>query len=232
MIVHAPVAVAPAHGQTPRVSSPDHDGLPPGFLDRDDPSPDDLFYAPARLVTHIDDAAVAAVGELYEELGIDGAAPGPLRVLDLMSSWVSHFLVPPTELVVLGMNATELEANGAATQRVVQDLNRDPRLPFADASVDAVTCCVSVDYLVRPVEVLREAGRVLRSGGVLAVTFSDRCFPTKAVRGWLATDGAGRCAIVVDYLRRAGGFGEPSVSLRTPSTSSGDPLFAVVAHRS
>ena len=207
---------------------------PDWFFERDDPTPDARFYGPARLVTHIDDRAIAAVGELYAELGVDGSAGEPRRVLDLMSSWVSHLRTPPAELVVLGMNAAELAANPMATERVVQDLNVDPVLPFADASFDAVLCCVSVDYLVRPVEVLAEAARVMRPGAPVVLTFSNRCFPTKAVRGWLATDDAGRCALVADYLRRAGGFDEPAVSLRTPArrTYRGDPLYAVVARRS
>ncbi len=201
---------------------------PAWFFERDDPGPDGQFYAPTRLVTHIDEQAVAAVSALYAELGVDTAP----RVLDLMSSWVSHLRAAPAELVVLGMNAAELSANPMATERVVQDLNADPGLPFDDASFDAVLCCVSVDYLVRPVEVLAETARVLRPGAPVVLTFSNRCFPTKAVHGWLATDEAGRCAIVTDYLRRAGGFAEPEVSLRTPGGRyRGDPLYAVVARR-
>ena len=216
------------------------DPFPPGFFDRDDPSPDDRFYAPPRLVTHIDDGAIAAVGALYAELGIDGSGPvldHPRAVLDLMSSWVSHLRSAPDRLVVLGMNAAELDANPMAAERVVQDLNADPALPFDDAVLDAVTCCVSVDYLVRPVEVLAEAARVLRPGAPVALTFSNRCFPTKAVHGWLSTDDDGRCAIVAEYVRRAGGFAEPEVTLRTPPGRErggryrGDPLYAVVARR-
>jgi len=208
-------------------------GFPRGFFDRDDPSPDTRFYGPPRLVTHIDDGAIAAVSNLYAELGVDGSAPGERRVLDLMSSWVSHLSTPPTELTVLGLNAAELAANPMATQRVVQDLNVDPVLPFPDASFDAVLCCVSIDYLVRPVEVLSEAARVLADGAPVVITFSNRCFPTKAVHGWLATDDAGRGAIVVDYLRRTGRFGEPELTLRTPADRRyrGDPLYAVVARR-
>lgn len=198
--------------------------FPPGFFDRADPTPDAEFYGPPRLVTHIDDAAIAAVTALYAEQGIGAGA----RVLDLMSSWISHLPTQPAELVVLGMNAAELDANPMATERVVHDLNADPLLPFDGARFDAVTCCVSVDYLVHPVEVLAEAARVLVPGGVVALTFSNRCFPTKAVRGWLATDDAGRCATVAAYLRAAGGFDEPAVSLRTPP-GRGDPLYAVVA---
>jgi SAM-dependent methyltransferase len=204
--------------------------FPAGFFDRDDPGPDTDFYAPPRLVTHIDDRAIAAVGELYAELGIDGSAPRPRRVLDLMSSWVSHFRQPPAELVVLGLNAAELAANRAATERIVHDLNADPRIPLPDADVDAVVCCVSIDYLVRPVEVLAEVARVLRPGGPVAITYSDRCFPTKAVRGWLLLDDDGHGMLVRELLRRAGGFSEPVVRRRTPP-GPGDPLYAVTASR-
>ena len=203
-------------------------GFPAGFFARADEQPDGFFYGPPRLVTHIDDAAIAAVGDLYAELGIDGSAPAPCRVLDLMSSWVSHFHTPPAELVVLGMNAAELAANPAATERVVHDLNADPRVPLPDDDVDAAVCCVSIDYLTRPIEVLAEVGRVLRPGGTLAITFSNRCFPTKAVRGWLLTDDAQHGAIVAELVRRTGRFGEPDVSLRT-EPGAGDPLYAVVA---
>jgi SAM-dependent methyltransferase len=207
--------------------------LPAWFFDRDDASSDRSFYAPTRLVTHIDDAAIAAVTALYAELGVDGSGPGEARVLDLMSSWVSHLATAPAELVVLGMNAAELAANPMATARIVHDLNRDPLVPLPDSSVDAVLCCVSIDYLTRPVEVLAEVARVLRPGGPVVITFSNRCFPTKAVHGWLSTDDAGRGAIVVDYLRRAGGFTEPELTLRTPDERryAGDPLYAVVARR-
>ena len=133
-------------------------------------------------MTHIDDGAIAAVGALYDELG---RASGAGEVLDLMSSWVSHFEEPPRRLTVLGMNDDELAANPQAQARVVHDLNADPRLPFADDSFDAAVCCVSVDYLVRPVEVFAEVARVVRPGGPFVCTFSNRCFPTKAIRGWL-----------------------------------------------
>jgi SAM-dependent methyltransferase len=147
-----------------------------------------------------------------------------------MSSWVTHFRTPPAELVVLGMNAAELAANQAATQRLVHDLNADPRVPLPDADVDAVVCCVSIDYLTRPIEVLTDAGRVLRPGGPLAVTFSNRCFPTKAVRGWLATDDDQHGRVVAELVRRTGLFDEPRVELRTPP-GVGDPLYAVTATR-
>jgi GNAT superfamily N-acetyltransferase len=196
--------------------------FPPGFFDRADTTPDSVFYAPDRLVTHLDDGAIAAVGELYRELALTG------EVLDLCSSWVSHFESPPDRLVALGMNATELDANPVATDTLVHDLNVDPSLPFDDATFDAVTCCVSIDYLVRPIEVFEDVARVLRPGGAFVVTFSNRCFPSKVIRAWLAADDRQRCAIVATYFAAVGRFGPTSVQLRNPTTS-GDPLYAVWA---
>lgn len=204
----------------------DGNPFPPGFFERADVTSDEIFYSWPRLVTHIDDDAIAAVGALYEELGIAG------DVLDLMSSWVSHFRTPPAHLTVLGMSADELQANRSAESVVVHDLNAEPQLPFAAASFDAVVCCVSVDYLTRPLEVFGEVARVLRPGGPFVCTFSNRCFPTKAIRGWLYADDDGRCDIVRRYFRATSHFGEPLQQRRTPASHRGDPLLAVWAYRS
>jgi SAM-dependent methyltransferase len=203
----------------------DSEPFPSGFFDRADPATDAEFYSWPRLVTHLDDHAIAAVGALYDELGICG------DVLDLMSSWVSHFRTPPERLTVLGMNADELDANPSAAVTVVHDLNAEPRLPFPDESFDAVVCCVSVDYLIRPIEVFAEAARVLRPGGPFVCTFSNRCFPTKAVRGWIYSDDERRCEIVEQYFRIAGCWDMPRSQRRTPASHPGDPLLAVWARR-
>ena len=202
--------------------TPSHEPFPPGFFGRGDESDDSAFYAPTRLVTHIDDAAIAAVSALYDELGING------RVLDLMGSWISHFSAPPAELVVLGMNPTELQANPMASSVVVHDLNTTPELPFADDYFDDVVCAVSVDYLTRPIEVFAEVHRVMRPGGRFVCTFSNRCFPTKAIRGWLLANEAQRCEIVARYFDLAGGFDTTVIADRTQGVG-GDPLYAVWA---
>ena len=201
--------------------------FPAGFFDRQDESDDAAFYSFDRLVTHIDDGAIAAVGELYDELCLTGS---DVEVLDICSSWISHFPTKPGRLAITGMNATELEANAMADDWSIQDLNADPSLPFADASFDAATCAVSVDYLSRPLDVFAEVARVLRPGGLFVCAFSNRCFPTKAIRGWLSTDDRGRCAIVAAYFDLIGGFGEPVVEHRNPGTRT-DPLYAVWAER-
>ncbi len=200
------------------------DVFPPGFFSRQDEADDTAFYAVDRFVMHIDDEAISAVGEFYEEMELTG------DVLDICSSWVSHFLTAPERLTVTGMNAAELAANPIADQWLVLDQNVQPGLPFDDGRFDAVTCCVSVDYLTRPLEVFAEVARVLKPGGVFACTFSNRCFPTKAVRGWLSTDDQGRCAIVATYFDLTEGFDEPTVQHRNPQ-ADGDPLYAVWAER-
>ena len=190
---------------------------------RYDESPDDLFYEQRRLVTHIDDRAIAAVTQLYREL-----FPADGTILDLMTSWVSH--LPPEvdyrRVVGLGMNAEELAENPRLQLRVIQDLNREPTLPFPDAEFDGAGICVSIQYLTRPVDVLREVGRVLRPGAPLVVTFSNRCFPTKAVFIWQALDDAGHAALVSRYLQWAGNWED--VQTLDCSSVAGDPLYAVV----
>ncbi|MDP9366048.1 MAG: class I SAM-dependent methyltransferase, partial [Chloroflexota bacterium] len=148
-------------------------GLPAGAFDRIDEGPDGRFYDAPRFVQHIDEVAIGAVTAAIRRLVPPGA-----DVLDLMSSWVSH-LPPAAELplgrvVGLGMNAEELEGNPRLDEWTVQDLNADPRLPYPDVSFDAGLITVSVQYLTRPVELFREVARVLRPGGVLIVSFSNR----------------------------------------------------------
>ena len=200
------------------------DRYPPGFFDRLDPD-DAAFYTVTRMVTHIDEGAIDAVAELYEELSVVG------DVLDLMSSWVSHFRTPPRSLIALGMNQAELDANEMATTRMVHDLNADPRVPLPTSSVDDVVCCVSVDYLTRPVDVLRDLARVLRPRGRVVFTFSNRLFPTKAIRGWLYATDDQRCAIVEHYFKASAVFEPATVARRTPADHRGDPLFAVWSRR-
>ena len=128
--------------------------------------------------------------------------PAHGRVLDLMSSWRSH--LPHAglgQVTGLGMNAAEMADNPQLDTWLVHNLNREPRLPFDDASFDAVVCAVSVQYLVAPVEVFTEVRRVLVPGGPLVVSFSNRCFPTKAVAIWLANGDEIHRALVRGYLR-------------------------------
>ncbi|MGE0256193.1 MAG: class I SAM-dependent methyltransferase [Alphaproteobacteria bacterium] len=199
----------------------------PRFFAREDESEDDLFYRDPRLVVHIDDGARAALTACYAHL----LPPGG-RLLDLMSSMESHLPADVDFATVtgLGMNALELAANPRLTERLIQDLNHAPKLPFADGTFDACLIAVSVQYLTHPVEVFAEMARVLAPGAPAIVSFSNRCFPTKAVAVWLGTTDAQHAWLVGEYFARAGGF-EAAETLDLSPGGWGDPLWAVTARR-
>jgi SAM-dependent methyltransferase len=206
--------------------------FPPGALARRDESSDIAFYARPRLVQHLDARCLAAVGELYARLLQPGA-----RVLDLMSSHDSH--LPPAlelELCGLGLNGEELAANPRLSERVVQDLNACPLLPWPDARFDAVICTASIEYLVRPAEVLAEARRVLKPGGIVVISFSDRWFPNKAIAVWSRLHEFERLGLVLHQLHAAGfadlhtetrrGLPRPADDKYLAQRAFADPLFA------
>jgi SAM-dependent methyltransferase len=199
--------------------------LPEEAFGRYDETPDEEFYLLPRFVTHIDDRAIAAVTQLYREFFPPGG-----EILDLMSSWVSH-LPPEVEyrrVIGLGMNEAELRRNERLDSYVVQNLNANPRLPFEDAEFDGCGICVAIDYLTRPIEVLREVGRVLKVGGPTIISFSNRCFPTKAVNVWHQLDDRGHMHLVERYLEEAGNFDNIRSLDRSPRRLFSDPLYAVI----
>ncbi|MEZ3143121.1 class I SAM-dependent methyltransferase [Halobaculum sp. MBLA0143] len=185
-----------------------------------DTRPDGAFYDQPRLVTHADDGFLGRLTELY-----DGVLAAGDDVFDAMGSWVSHY--PETELgrvVGHGLNEAELRENDRYDEWFVQNLNADQTLPVADDTVDAVTCALSVQYLQYPAAVFREFARVVRPGGVVIVSFTNRMFPTKAVRAWRERTGDERLALVERYVETAGLAVETTLRERPAS----DPLYAVV----
>jgi hypothetical protein len=206
---------------------------------RADEADDAGFYRQPRLVDHIDGAARQQVHRIYRQY----LAPG-MRVLDLMSSWNSHLPadVDGLSVVGLGMNAAELAANPRLAEHAVHDLNRAPELPFATGSFDAAICTVSVEYLTQPGEVFREVGRVLKPGAPFTMTFSERWFPPKVIRIWTQLHPFERMALVLDQLRRAGGFEDlstesirglprPAEDKYFPQLLLSDPVYAVAGRR-
>lgn len=197
--------------------------IPPEAFARLDEGDDAEFYGPVRLVTHIDDSAIAALRDFYATTLTPGG-----DVLDLMSSWVSHLPdgLPLGEVIGHGMNAEELRNNPRLTHWFVQDFNRDLALPLDDASLDAALCCASVQYLQNPIAVFSEVRRVLRPGAPFIVSFSNRCFWTKAVAIWRSLVLEDHARLVQLYFYRAGYSSITAHVLRDGSNS--DPLIAVV----
>jgi SAM-dependent methyltransferase len=175
--------------------------FPSEYFQRYDESDDSLFYTLPRKVVHIDDTAIHAVKILFKEL----LPPGGVY-LDLMSSWRSHLPddLKPKRVVGLGMNQAEMSDNPQLNQHVVHNLNVDPILPFEDEVFDAAFCTVSVQYLTHPIEVFAEVNRVLKSGAPFVVTFSNRCFPNKAIALWMATTDKQHLALVTQYFEESG----------------------------
>lgn len=201
---------------------------------RQDESDDDRFYAQPRFVTHIDDNAIKAIRDFYA-LQFSQAPQGEYSVLDICSSWISHF---PNDLrakrvAITGMVKAELEANKQATEFVTKDLNKDPLLPFGDNEFDFVTNVVSIDYLNKPREILQEVHRVMKPGGVAIMSFSNRCFASKAIAMWVAnmSDGPGHCQIVGNYFHFSPEGGWRDIASADISLSPGrsDPMWVVTA---
>lgn len=211
----------------------------PAAFSRLDEKDDALFYARDRFLDHLDAQALKTVEKIIGQLIIEQR---PV-VLDLMASWNSHLpdQVEPGRLTVLGLNRRELEGNRLATERVVHDLNSDPRIPFADNSFDVVLNTVSVDYLVHPFEVFREVERVLKPGGLFLVVFSDRSFPTKVVKIWREANPEERLFLVNDFFLAAGfeppgffvseGKPRPADDKYAAVKSVSDPVYAVYAEK-
>jgi SAM-dependent methyltransferase len=196
--------------------------VPRDLFARMDESDDASFYAFERKVVHLEPGAIDALRTFYARVLPSGGS-----VLDLMSSWRSHLPDGLGRVVGLGMNAAEMADNPQLSDFVVHDLNREPELPFDDAAFDSVVCAVSVQYLTQPLAVFAETGRVLRPGGPVVVSFSNRCFPTKAVAIWRAGGDDAHRRLVREYLERTG---FTAVSEEAPATSD-DPLFVVWGRR-
>ena len=196
--------------------------LPADWFERADSSPDELFYREPRLVQHIDTATIEALTEFYRSFIPPGA-----NVLDLMSSWISHL---PTDLTLervagLGMNAIELEANPQLTEWCVHDLNAQPQLPYAKQSFERITLTVSIQYLIRPLEVMAAAYKVLKPGGQICIAMSHRLFPTKAIAAFTRMTPNDRINLVCQYLQAAGFI---EVEFIDQSPQNADPLWIVV----
>ncbi len=204
-------------------------------FERRDSSPDTLFYSNPRLTQHLDDTALSMVKNTYDRFLGDG-----MQVLDLMSSWQSH--IPKRHrlkrLVGLGLNQNELEHNRQLTESIVQDLNANPGLPFEANVFDVVLCTVSVEYLVDPLALFDEVARVLKPGGYLVVTFSNRWFPPKAIHLWTELHEFERMGLVLEYFMQTQAFDDlhtysmrglprPHGDKYFPEFPYSDPLYAV-----
>eukprot|EP00897_Mesotaenium_endlicherianum_P007390 jgi/Mesen1/667/ME000109S10881 len=199
---------------------------------RYDESVDTDFYATPRFVTHIDDPAIAALSKHYAAT-LPPANTEGVAILDMCSSWISHYPkgYKQSRIVGLGLNEAELKKNEVLTEYTVQDLNVNPKLPYEDNSFDVITNVVSVDYLSKPLEIFKEMNRVLKPGGLAIMSFSNRCFWTKAIQIWTSTGDVDHCWIVGSYFHYAGGFEPPQALDISPNPGRSDPMYIVYSRK-
>ena len=202
-----------------------------------DDTNDNLFYSDPRFVTHVDEAFIKQLTDVYRE-----RLKPNTRILDMMSSWVSHL---PTEMQFAhveghGLNAEELARNPRLNHYFVQNINENPQLPLADRDFDAVLNCVSVQYIQYPEAVFSEIHRILKPGGVTIISFSNRMFFQKAIQAWRDASEESRVELVKSYFASVPGFSSPEVIVHKSTMPNilqwlgapgGDPFYAVIAYR-
>eukprot|EP00927_Polykrikos_kofoidii_P001785 TRINITY_DN10696_c0_g1_i1.p1 TRINITY_DN10696_c0_g1~~TRINITY_DN10696_c0_g1_i1.p1 ORF type:complete len:1037 (+),score=82.84 TRINITY_DN10696_c0_g1_i1:67-3177(+) len=207
----------------------------PEDFSRLDESDDSIMYQQARIgVQHIDHSASQALETTYRRI-FSTAPCANFAALDLCSSWTSHYprdIVHEALIDVHGINMEELLANDLASTRTVGNLNIDPKLNYKDEQFHFVTMALSVDYLTQPREVFQEIHRVLKPGGVAVISFSNRCFETKAVKLWLDSvdEGLSLVNVVKDYFRFGPSKGWSHInSLDVTQEDGEDPMWVVTA---
>jgi hypothetical protein len=205
-------------------------------FERDDHEVDALFYAAPRKVMHMDSVCAERIEVYYRSHLASDAV-----VLDLMSSWRSHLPDHAGAITGLGMNIEELSDNPQLHSFIQHDLNTATCLPFDKMSFDAVINTVSIEYLTQPMAVLQDLQRILKPGGKILITFSNRFFPPKTIALWKRLHPVERMGWVVQCLHAAGftdvntllerGLRRDPADRYSPQLKEMDPLFAVSAQK-
>lgn len=202
-----------------------------------DQSNDTDFYSFPRFVTHVDEGFIDQLTNLYRQ-----RLQPQTRILDLMSSWVSHL---PDDLEFAhveghGMNGEELAKNPQLNHYFIQNLNLNPKFPLEDHTFDAVLIAVSVQYLQYPEAIFTEIQRILKPEGIVIVSFSNRMFYQKAIAAWRDGTELSRIQQVKSYFQSVPGFSQPEVIAKTSPLPSflqmlgviaTDPFYAVIASK-
>ncbi|KAG0486827.1 hypothetical protein HPP92_008922 [Vanilla planifolia] len=249
----------PQHGVSPveqvlkNVEWPEKFPFKEEDFSRFDGSLDSLFYSEPRFVTHIDDPAISALTKYYSKV-----FPQVIHNRGVPAGHVQQLGYRQDRIVGMGMNEDELKRNPVSyiplllftlafrnrrdfkivsvqrmvlTEYIVQDLNVNPKLPFEDSSFDVITNVVSVDYLTKPIAVFKEMQRILKPEGLAIISFSNRCFWTKAISIWTSTGDSDHAWIVGSYFHYAGGFEPPLAVDISPNPGRSDPMYVVYSRK-
>lgn len=200
---------------------------------------DPIFYAKPRLISHLDRQAREHLQAFYGEKLDNGG-----KILDLMASWQSHLpeKLADCRVTGLGLNQEELSQNPQLQDFLVQDLNKEPSLPFAENSFDAVICTVSFEYLLNPLPILTDLARIIRPDGQLLLAISNRWFPGMEISIWGQLHDFERQGLILGLLRRTElftslssqslrGYPRPMDDPHAGRFAESDPLFFVTARK-
>lgn len=155
---------------------------------------------------YIDDEVIGVLMKYYERSFL--SASEDVAILDVCSSWIFYYFegYKVGKIFGIGMNEDELKKNFILIDYVVWDLNEDLTFSYADNIFDVVTNTVSVDYFIRFLEVMKEVSRVLKLGGMVIMSFLNRCFFIKVVVIWIVMGDLDYVWIVGAYYYFVGGF--------------------------
>ena len=200
---------------------------------KSDISDDEIFYQQPRFVHHLSDSFRNRLTSLYSEYLFNHHI-----ILDLMSSWVSHFPsnISYKKVIGHGMNEAELSSNERLDRFFVQNLNKKQNMPIEDSSIDVGLIVAGWQYLQYPEKVSLELSRVIKSDSLLIISFTNRAFWTKAPNIWTYSSEEKRIEYVTSVLTSNGWRIENILNEKTQDkklfgfySSESDPFFSVIA---
>ena len=208
---------------------------------RIDETDDSAFFSTASLTPFWDRSALSIVSSLYDDLLTDG-----MHVVDLMAgahSPLQNCKVKLSSLSCAGLNRQELKANPICTQCDQINVNHFDALSiYQNAQFDAVLIHAAIEYVTQPAHLMSQIARILKPGGRIIISFSNRSVAAKAVQIWHELHEFERPALVLEYLQKTDAFTRlNSFSMRglfrpeddklADKLPYSDPVYAVWAER-
>ncbi len=213
----------------------------PDAFTTQDGSDESSFFGTPSFEPFWDTTALSEVSSLYDDLLSDG-----MDILDLMAgahSPLQECSIAPASVFCAGLNPEELEANPICTQRQVLNVNEEHALDgFPDARFDAVLIHAAIEYVTRPDNLMQQVARILKPGGHIIISFSNRSVQGKVIRVWSELNEFERLALVLSYLRNTHSFHQfngysmrgrfrPEQDRLSDQLLYSDPVYAVWATR-
>ncbi len=176
----------------------------------------------------VDQVSIEQLKQFYAAYLKDGQ-----QILDLLAGSDSYLPENLKNINVTGLalKETDLQANPALNQYTIQDINKQPQLPFEDQQFDAVTCAFGIEYMIHPIEIFKEVARILKPGGNFLISFSDRFYEKKVIHLWDDLHTFERMGLVLEYFRQSGEFEQlHSESIRGLIRHEEDPFINKTVH--